>query len=147
MSDNSILTLQFQRVLVAHHSPQNNCFAAEGDVLYPPVSKKKVLRPGTDYYFHSADYPQNRSKFGWVKCSEHPFTLEAFISEHSKIDRSPEQYELLRELLSAIAKLPERTPVAGSYFRRGIENPHIELDFHKVFFYPEIRQDSESSAS
>ena len=100
------------------------------------------LRPESSYYFLSAAAPDKRSKFGWVKCSDRPFTSEALIAEHPKIDKSREQCELLAELLLAIAKLPEGTPVAGSYFRRGVEHPRIELSFHKVFLYHESRRDA-----
>jgi len=39
MTDESVFALRFEKVLVAHHSPQNDCSADEGDVLYPPVQR------------------------------------------------------------------------------------------------------------
>jgi hypothetical protein len=125
----------FTKILVARHSPQNGCFGEEGDVLYPPV---QLGPPASSrrYYFLSSENTKKRSKFGWVKSSQQPFNLEEFLADHPEIGRSEEQCNLLEELFSAIAKLPDGTPVAGSYFRRGIEHPRNELTFHKVFFYP-----------
>ena len=136
MTDESLFALRFENVLVAHHSPQNDCFADEGNVLYPPVPRElSRTRVRSGYYFVCATHPGKRCKFGWVKRTK-PFGVKDFVAEYPEIERSEEQYELLADLLSAIANLPERTPVAGSYFRRGIEQPRVELSFHKVFFYP-----------
>ena len=136
------LVRRFDKILVARHSPQNDCCAAEGDLLYPPVSKKEShARHGDKYYFQSVSHDHKRSKFGWVKRIEKPLSVEEIVSKHPVIERSDQQHKLLENLLTAIARLPEDTPVAGSYFRR-IEPPYVELTFHKVFFYPERVQAS-----
>ena len=128
-------TPRFQKLLVARYSPPNQCFAAEGDILYAPASPAQ--RVANAHYFLSAKGNGKRSKFGWVKTAEQPFSAEDFIAEHPEIEGSDEQKLLLGNLFSAIANLPEGTPVAGSYFRRGIEQRRDELSFHKVFLYPE----------
>jgi len=60
-------------------------------------------------------HPGKRCKFGWVKRTK-PFGVKEFVAEYPEIERNEEQYNLLADLLSAIANLPEHTPVAGSYF-------------------------------
>lgn len=120
-------------------SPDNQCFAEDGDVLHPPLPKQQVgqAEPPRNYYFLSAKGDGKRSKFGWVKRSERPFSVEEFVAEHPIINRNEEQTSLLTTLFSAIANLPEGPPVTGSYFQRGVEQHPPELSFHKVFFYPD----------
>ena len=130
--DENVAAQRFHKLLVARNSPQNECFAEEGDVLYPPVSNTQGSR---SFYFLSATSGRKRSKFGWVRRTAEPFSFDQFLEEHPAIEKNDKQYELLRELLVTIEALPENTPIAGSYFRRGIEQPRVELSFHKVFFY------------
>ena len=117
MTDQRIATQRFQKVLVARYSPQNECFAGEGEGLYAPASASQRVRgvPRT-YHFLSVLGDSKRSKFGWVKSTERPFSVNEFIAEHPKIIWSDELTMLLANLFSAIADLAEGTAVAGSYF-------------------------------
>lgn len=145
MTDQKTATQRFQKLLVARYSPQNECFAQEGDTLYAPVSATQRVRsvPRT-YHFLSVNGGGERSKFGWVKSAEQPFSIDDFVAEHSEIRGSDEQTMLLASLFSAIANLAEGTPVAGSYFLRGVEQRRVELTFHKVFLYLAKKADEAS---
>jgi len=46
----------------------------------------------------------------------------------------PRSMQTLLDFFEAVAKLPEGTPVAGSYFVRGVEHHHVALAFHRVVF-------------
>ncbi len=89
------------------------------------------------YHFLSAKGDGKLSKFGWVKSTEQPFSVEDFVAEHPEIKGNDVQTILLANVFSAIANLAEGTPVAGSYFVRGVEQRRVELTFHKVVFYLE----------
>lgn len=122
----------FQKVLVARHSPQNHCLAADGDLLYPPPPLAHAHH-GTAHLFLSTRDHVTRSKFGWVK-GEESFTVESFVDRHFPVAVGAEQFQILSDFFEAVAKLPEGTPVAGSYFLRGVEQRHLVLAFHKVIF-------------
>src|SRR5437899_2309518 len=74
----------FQKILVARKSPQNGCFASDGDLLYPPLSDESHAKPGTKYYFRSVVEPNKRSRYGWVKSTDQPFTLQEFLARNLK---------------------------------------------------------------
>jgi hypothetical protein len=138
VTDQKTAAPRFQKVLMARYSPQNECFAGEGDVLYAPASAPQRVRSAPRaYHFLRAKGDGKRSKFGWVKSTEQPFSVEDFVAEHPEIKGNDEQTMLLANLFSAIANLAEGTPVAGSYFLRDVEQRSVELTFHKVFLYLE----------
>jgi hypothetical protein len=62
------------------------------------------------------------------------FTIESFVSDYFPVPVGARQIEVLSDFFEAVAKLPEGTPVAGSYFLRGVEDRHLVLAFHRVFF-------------
>jgi hypothetical protein len=65
--------------------------------------------------FLSARDHRTRSRFGWV----------TVVSE---------AFSFVRQLLDAVAALPEGTPVGATYFERGVEQRTIQILFHRVFF-------------
>lgn len=138
MTDLKTTMPRFQKVFVARYSPQNECFARDGDVLYAPTSAtQRASGVPKAYHFLSATGDGKRSKFGWVKSAEQPFSVEDFVAEHPEIKENNGQTILLATLFSAIANFAEGIPVAGSYFVRGVEQRRVELTFHKVFFHLE----------
>jgi len=86
-----------------------------------------------EHLFLSARDHVSRSKFGWVK-SDESFTVQSFVTRYFPVAVGAEQIQILFDFFDAVAKLPEGTPVAGSYFLRGIEPRNLGLAFHRVFF-------------
>ncbi len=124
---------RFRKILVGHHSPQNGCFVGDGETLYaPPAAKGLAARHGASHEFLSALDHKVRSKFGWVRSEDGDFSVANFIAKYS-LETSREQEEVLFNMFTVISLLPEGTPVAGSYFTRGIEVRQTVLNFHKVF--------------
>lgn len=139
-----VLDQKFQKILVARHSPKNECFANEGDILFAPIAESgPEIRTGTKYFFRSVHDPSKSSRFGWVCSSHKAFNVYDFVAEHLTGDAEEQQLRVLSDLFSAISLLPDDTPVAGSYFLRGIENRHLELDFHRVFLHHNRKRPTE----
>jgi hypothetical protein len=135
MSQSDLLEQKFRKLLVARYSPQNKCLVKDGEILYaPPAEKGLGARHGVSHEFVSAVDHKTRCKFGWIRSEDTEFTLREFLKKYS-LDPSPEQAEVLFEMFSAIARLPDGTPVAGSYFSRGVEHRRVVLSFHKVLLY------------
>ena len=124
----------FNKSLIALCSPQNGCFAEDGAILYPSVPNYQPATPGS-YHFVQLAKTNKRSKFGWVKSCKQSFTLEEFLAGYPELDQSDEQRALLNGLFEAMSKLQDDTPVAVTFFRRGLEHPRLELTSHRVFFY------------
>lgn len=103
--------------------------------MYAPATKDKDIRHGTEAEFLSAIDHTTSSKFGWVKTEEAEFTVKDLIAGRLKLEPTVEQVKSIVDMLNAIAKLPDATPVAASYFSRGIERRELALTFHKVFFH------------
>jgi hypothetical protein len=124
---------KFRKLLVSHYSPQNKCFVSDGEILYPPPAGKGLsARHGASHEFLSAIDHKTRCKFGWVKLEKTDFSVGEFLQTYS-LDTSSEQIEVLFQMFTAISALQEGTPVAGSYFSRGVEYRQTLLNFHKVF--------------
>jgi hypothetical protein len=128
---------EFRKILVSHYSPQNKCFAGDGAVLFVPPVPEKPKKHGTTQYFVSSQDRNKISKFGWVKSVE-KFDMSYFLETY-KIDPSPQQIEIIDCLLTSITNLADDTPVAATWFNRGVERRRPELSFHRVFFTPEGR--------
>jgi hypothetical protein len=127
---------RYHKILVSRFSPGNGCFVREGEPLFAPVLPDDVQsKPGFPYYFLSLSDRKTRSKFGWV-ASVPEFSLGDFLVCHSAVAPDPKQIKVLQDLFAAISSLQDGTPVAGSFFSRGVEKRRVVLSFHKVFFYP-----------
>ena len=76
---------------------------------------------------------KTRARFGWVKTAERGFHVEDFANAV----RHPSDVEsllVLEEMFRAIEGMPDGTPVAATYFDRGVEARQPALVFHKVIF-------------
>ena len=124
----------FNKILVARHSPENRCFADEGEVL-TVVQRETVPKEfNVDHYFVSVADMKTRSKYGWVKEVE-PYTLTSFINTYLPSQPGERELEHVRTMLNSISNLPEGTPVAASYVLRGVIQKEMIFTVHKVFFY------------
>jgi len=128
---------RFEKFLVARYSPENRCFAPDGDILYPPLPEfKPDGKPKKKkYHFLSAGTPDVLSQYGWVKLTENPFSLGEFVNEYLPGYQLEVELILLSQLFLVISRLSDGTPVAGDFFERGVERRTVELSFHKVFFH------------
>jgi hypothetical protein len=134
---NDILNQRFRKVLVARYSPTNSCFVPDGGILYGPAPvKKTALRHGSEYDFLSVIDHKTPCRYGWVQSVPNDLSVGEFVGQYFGTGTSSDQVEVLAQLFKQIANLPDGTPVAGSFFKRGVEESRIALDFHKVIFYP-----------
>jgi hypothetical protein len=108
MTDLKTTMPRFQKVFVARYSPQNECFARDGDVLYAPTSAtQRASGVPKAYHFLSATAGDGkRSKFGWVKSAEQPFSVEDFVAEHPEIKKNNGQAILLATRFRQSPTLP-----------------------------------------
>ena len=120
----------FRKLLIARYSPQNYCFASDGEALYPPLPKGR----NTDVYSFRGATSQKPSKYGWVRTAEYSFTAEEFAAKY-ELELESAAASLLTSLLKEIATLDDNSPVAGSFFKRGLDRKTLVLEFHKVFFH------------
>jgi hypothetical protein len=125
----------FSKVLVARHSPENQCNAQNGEILILKPRGQVPIDDHVAHYFLSGKDRKTKSKYGWVKEVE-PFSLNDFIEQnHLEAYLNEEDGVQMERMFSKIGNLPPDTPVAATYSRRGIERKHMELTVHKVFFY------------
>jgi hypothetical protein len=125
----------YTRLLVGKHSPQNKCFAANGDVLFLRPRAQLPLRPHLSHHFLSSRDQKARSRYGWVKQTE-PFRLEEFVDRYLQgATLSDDELNAIRTMLQSISQLPVDTTVAATYSSRGIEEKTMELTVHRVFLY------------
>ena len=128
---------RYTKILVAQHSPENGCCAEQGAVLYFVSRRNQAKEHAKPAGFFSASDHRTRSKFGWVAVVSEEFSLDEFVEQfvnrpRVKLDESGRS--VVRQLLDAIAELPEGTPVGATYVERGVEQRTIQILFHKVFF-------------
>lgn len=124
----------YTKVLVAKHSPEHRCHAADGDVLYVRPRRHVPLKSHVAHHFVSCVDETKKSQYGWVKDTS-PFSLESFVRDRIRREVDEDTKLHVQSMLQAIAKLDEGTPVAADYSRRGLEQPRMELNVHRVVFY------------
>jgi len=124
----------YTKVLVAKYSPEHKCHAADGEVLYVRPRRSVPLKSQVAHHFVSSADETKKSQYGWVKDTS-PFSLETFISDRIRGEVDEETTLHVQSMLQAIAKLGEGTPVAADYSRRGLEQPRMELNVHRVILY------------
>ena len=132
----------YSKVLVARYSPENHCYACEGEVLsLQPRSKVNVSKTGVvkpQHHFVSGQDGKTPSRYGWVRECRQSFTVDDFIESHITPWRrivSSSEREGIQIMLHAIQSLPENTPVTADYSLYGIIEKRVELKVHKVIFY------------
>jgi len=71
----------FSKVLVARHSPENQCNAQNGEILILKPRGQVPIGEYVAHYFLSGKDRRTKSKYGWVKEVE-PFSLNDFIEQN-----------------------------------------------------------------
>jgi len=108
--------------IVSRHSPENGCFADDGEILIvAPINSWP--KKATDHYFVGAESGRV-NRFGWISAisAYAPYTRDLVYEE--KINYA---------VNSGLRRLKLGDPVALDFVRRGIP-PTIELLLHKVLF-------------
>src|SRR6266498_1074290 len=127
---------QYTKVLVARYRPENKCYVAEGEILFVKPRRQVPLKEHVNNKFLGTRDPGTTSQFGWVKEEVKGFTLEQFMETNlESLVIEGDQRDHLRIMLDSIAKLPQDTPVAAGYARRGFEDRRMEFEVYRVFFY------------
>jgi hypothetical protein len=126
---------KFERLLISHYHPENNCYVQEGEVLIVlPLKITKIEEHKTHFFVSSKDQ-KTKSKYGWVKKNKE-FTLDDFLNEYyQKIKLNEDLVKHVYIMLTSIRNLQEDTPVSATYSVRGIYDKRIDFTIHKVFFY------------
>lgn len=127
----------YSKILIGKYSPENKCFAEDGAILTiipKDLTKLKKIRDSVSHFFVDSLDSKIKSRFGWVKTIQ-PFTLMDFVNRYaSQNDGNPIHFDHLKRMLEGIANLDDGTPVAATYFERGVEKKILEFKVHKVFF-------------
>lgn len=120
--------------LRAIHSPENRCFAREGELLWLPAEPWKALRPGRPQRQPWIGIESGkRSQFGWLLQVE-PMAEEAFTATYLH-SLSTADVESTLAMLRSIASAPPGTPFAADYTWRVLpEQVHV-LKVHRVGLY------------
>lgn len=135
---------KYEKMLLAIHDPELNCFANRGDWLYVAAKKdikKGLFRlPNYIYYFVSLNEQRMPSEFGVVKRIEHPITARE-LAEMDYANRKKSQEVLTDEIvedyekfLKVINAQPIDTPMGVTWFERVFPKKAKELKVHKKFF-------------
>lgn len=125
----------FTKVLVGHHSPQNGCHAADGDVLTVIPKPNVPLREHLSHEFRAASNSEVSSKYGWVR-EVPPFDIGQFAATYlggRELTESERRH--LETMFHSIAKLPAETQVAATYSSRGVEDKRMDFTVHRVILY------------
>jgi hypothetical protein len=131
------MTGTYTKLIKARYSPQNGCYAPNGDVLYVEPRQEVPITQSVAHHFRSTSNSSLTAKFGWV-AEESPFSLDEFISRHlAPRAISDSQRSVLDIMLASVARLRTEKAVAASYSRRGVEQRRMELTVHPVVFYVE----------
>ncbi len=124
----------YRKILVAKHSPKNECNAQDGDVLTIVPRRTVPQKTTVSHHFVSAQDGKTKSKYGWVE-DVGSFTLEDFLADDlGKPGMSESGKEHVRIMLSSIQELPAGTPTTATYRSRGTIQQRMELTVHKVLF-------------
>ncbi|HEY7501927.1 MAG TPA: hypothetical protein VH740_25625 [Vicinamibacterales bacterium] len=128
---------EFTKHLVGRFSAKNKCFALDGEVLYVAPRSNVPMKPAVGHRFTSAVNKMVTSKFGWVQNTE-PFTVDDFIRKYfnGEIDSAGESH--LITMFRDIQAIEPGKPVGVDYFKRGLDQPRMELNVHRVIFYGRV---------
>lgn len=134
---------KFEKMLIAIHNEEFNCYAQKGSWLYianTKDTKKGLFRlPHYLYFFVSLDKQRLPSEFGVVKVLNEPITaldLATRDYESRKLDTSTLNEGKIKEYENFLEKInaqPENLPMAVTWLEKPISNTK-ELRLHKKFF-------------
>jgi hypothetical protein len=121
------------RVLVARHSPKNDCWASDGELLFLAIDRVQMaLDLQVPFVGVRSGLP---SAIGWVTQAPPDFSEADFLATASDKAEQPEVMSAAQQLmLKAASAHPIDTPMAAHYNPRGVP-PVPTLVVHKVILY------------
>lgn len=125
---------KYNKILISKYSPDNKCFAQNGETLITTPKKNVPLKDHVSYFFVSAKDKKTKSKYGWVKLVK-DFELKDFIDEYVKVELTEEDKTSIKIMLDSISKYSEDTPVAATYSQKSFDEKEMKLSIHKIIFY------------
>lgn len=131
---------KYTKIIVAKYSPQNSCYASDGDVLILKPKPSIPMKNLVTHHFVSAQNNKTKSKYGWVKEVDE-FTLSEYIERYATPAKLNEkEMEHIMTMLRSVDKLPVDTPVAADYSKYGVMEHRMVLTVHKVIFYHDNKE-------
>jgi len=125
---------KYNKVLVCRNSPQNKCYAPDGEWLVVLPTKPKMKLPKDDHPFVGVR-SKEESRYGWVQSIEEGISAE----ELAKMYEDPPPEDLIKSseaLLKAVIRENEGTSMSCSWFERGLgKDKKRVLQVHRVFFH------------
>lgn len=131
--------VNYRRALVAKHSPKNQCFARQDELLVPAGSQDKMRGklPKDDHFFVGVESGLP-SRYGWVRELDNPITLQDLARLKDGDSPQPETIKSCETLLRAAGKYPEDTPMACHFLEVNLPGERSRrLKVHKVVLYRE----------
>lgn len=126
-------TTLFELALAARQSPQNGCFAQEGELL--AVAAVPRWPTTVRSHFFTGTQSGRESKYGWVYRLSKPMTISDFMAgfECKGFGQAFEDIQL--NMFEAVARLKVGDAVAADFVTRGVEQKAVHLHVHKVIFH------------
>ena len=128
----------YKTVIVAKHSPDNLCFAQEGEILVPagPKDKMRGKLPQDAHFFIGVETGLP-SRYGWVKELDYALTAAELARLRAGGKISQETIDFCEILLASVTKYAAGTPIACHFLDINLpgEERRRELRVHKVIFY------------
>ncbi|MEW6608851.1 MAG: hypothetical protein AB1414_15635 [bacterium] len=138
---------RYFKILVAKNSPENKCFANDGEILVVATDKDKMKgKLPKEHHFFVGIETRTPSRYGWVKEIKEGITALEIAKKNyyglnkieiKEADISKEDIEEFEKILSIVAKEKEGTPMAATYWERGIfkNEKKLVLKVHKIKFF------------
>ena len=127
--------MTFNKILLAKNSPKNKCFAEDGEILI--VAQKEHKMKGNlpkDHHFFIGVKSGMPSRYGWVSEIDYSIDELELAKKHTE-NPTESLVESCKELLCAISKHQEGTPMACTMSVVGILEKKQLLRIHKVLFH------------
>jgi hypothetical protein len=128
----------YKNVIVAKHSPDNLCFAQEGEILVPagPKDKMRGKLPQDAHFFIGVETGLP-SRYGWVKELDYAITANELAHLRTRDEVTQKTINYCEILLTSVAKYATDTAMACHFLDINLpgEKHRRELRVHKVIFY------------
>jgi len=125
---------KYNKILISKYSPENKCYAQNGESLIIIPKPNVHLKDHVPYFFVSCNDKKTKSKYGWVKLVE-DFELMDFINESVKVKLTIEEIATIKVMFDSIAQYSEDTTVTATYSQKSFDKKEMKLSIHKVIFY------------
>lgn len=145
---------EYEKILVAPHAEEFNCFADKGSLLFiadKKDNKKGLFRlPKDIHYFVTIDNKKMPSEIGIVKKRDKPITATDFaelIYKERSMDTKNIEQDFIDQcswFLEKVNSHAENTVLGTSWFEKIIPKKTKELRIYKVFFRALSKEEKES---